>query len=78
MLTLIGGGVFGNPIPLIWEAIRWAVAEIAPLVSRDLDVIVNGRNLGGGVSRETILAGAREHGGALLTFDRTGLPTVYR
>lgn len=27
VLTLIGGGVFGNPIPLIWESILWAVSE---------------------------------------------------
>lgn len=40
VLTLIGGGVFGNPIPLIWDVIRWAAAETAPLLSKDLDVIV--------------------------------------
>ena len=76
VLTLIGGGVFGNPIPLIWDAIRWATAETEPLLSRDLDVIVNGRNLGGHVPRETILAGVRERGGALLAFPRTGPPEV--
>jgi hypothetical protein len=76
VLTLIGGGVFGNPIPLIWDAIRWAAAETEPLLSRDLDVIVNGRNLGDHVPRETILAGVRERGGALLAFPRTGLPEV--
>ena len=70
VLTLIGGGVFGNPIPLIWDAIRWAAAETEPLLSRDLDVIVNGRNLGDHVPRETIIAGVRERGGAL-----TRLPT---
>ncbi len=64
MLTLIGGGVFGNPIPLIWDAIRWAAAETEPLLSRDLDVIVNGRNLGDHVPRETIIAGVRKRGGA--------------
>jgi hypothetical protein len=78
VLTLIGGGVFGNPVPLIWDAIRWAIAETEPLLSRDLDVIVNGRNLGGQVSREDILSAARERGGAFLAFARTGLPVVFR
>jgi hypothetical protein len=78
VLTLIGGGVFGNPIPLIWDAIHWAAAETEPLLSRDLDVIVNGRNLGDHIPRETMLAAARERGGALLAFPRTGLPEVLR
>ena len=78
VLTLIGGGVFGNPIPLIWDAIRWAVAETEPLLSRDLDVLVNGRNLGAQVLRETILASVRERGGAFLVFPRQGLPQVQR
>jgi hypothetical protein len=78
VLTLIGGGVFGNPIPLIWDAIRWAAAEVEALLSGDLDVVVNGRNLGGQVPREAILSAVRERGGALLTFARTGLPEVFR
>jgi hypothetical protein len=78
VLTLIGGGVFGNPVPLIWDAIRWAAAETEPLLSRDLDVIVNGRNLGDHVPRETILAEVRERGGALLVFPHRGLPEVLR
>ena len=78
VLTLIGGGVFGNPVPLIWDAICWAAAETEPLLSRDLDVIVNGRNLGDHVPRETIQAGVRERGGALLAFPRSGLPEVLR
>jgi|GEM_PF-5757502 len=34
VLTLIGGGVFGNPIELIWESILWAMEEatrVAPV-----------------------------------------------
>src|SRR5262249_24955856 len=77
-LTLIGGGGFGNPGPLIWGAIRWAAAGAEPLLSSDLEVIVNGRNLGGHVPRESILAAVRERGGALLAFARTGLPVVFR
>jgi hypothetical protein len=78
VLTLIGGGVFGNPIPLIWDAIQWAVTETEPLLSGDLDVIVNGRNLGREVSQDAILAAVRQRGGALLAFARTGLPAVFR
>ncbi len=78
VLTLIGGGVFGNSVPLIWDAIRWAASEVEPLLSSDLDVVVNGRNLGGQVSRESILAAVRDCGGALLAFARTGLPVVFR
>jgi hypothetical protein len=78
VLTLIGGGVFGNPVPLIWEAILWAATQAEPLLSSDLDVIVNGRNLGSHVSRESIVAAVRERGGALLAFARTGLPVVFR
>jgi hypothetical protein len=78
VLTLIGGGVFGNPVPLIWEAIQWAAAETEPLLSNDLDVIVNGRNLGASVSQDAILSAVRERDGALLGFERTGLPVVFR
>jgi hypothetical protein len=78
VLTLVGGGVFGNPVPLIWEAILWAADEAGPLLSGDLEVVVNGRNLGGIVQRETILTVVRERGGAMLAFSRTGLPTVFR
>ena len=74
VLTLIGGGVFGNPIPLIWDAILWAAAETEPLLSCDLDVIVNGRNLGEHLPRETITTGVRERGGALFAFPRPACP----
>jgi hypothetical protein len=77
VLTLIGGGVFGNPVSLIWQAIRWAVAEVAPLASGELDVVVNGRNLGDHLPRERILEGVRERGGAVLAFGRTALPEVF-
>jgi hypothetical protein len=68
VLTLIGGGVFGNPIPVIWEAILWAITEVEPLLFSDLDVIVNGRNLGTQVARETLLHAAQERNGAFLEF----------
>ncbi len=40
VLTLIGGGVFGNPLQLIWEAIFWAADE-ARSRGAQLDVLVN-------------------------------------
>ncbi len=52
VLTLIGGGVFGNPLPLIWRSILWAASECErdndtrsgmALPERDLDVFVNAR-----------------------------------
>lgn len=44
VLTLIGGGVFGNPHPEIWDAILWAAAQIAPDVVGSLDVVINARD----------------------------------
>jgi hypothetical protein len=43
VLTMIGGGVFGNPRAEIWEAIRWAISQAEPLVRGTLDVVVNTR-----------------------------------
>jgi hypothetical protein len=77
VLTLIGGGVFGNPIPLIWEAILWALAEAERVAPRDLDVFVNGRrDLIGApprrVGRVEVLAAVRGRGGAIVEFDGQG------
>ena len=76
VLTLIGGGVFGNPIPVIWEAIRWALTEVEPYLHRDLLVAVNGRNLGESVPATDLLAVARARGGALVRFERGGDVTI--
>lgn len=35
ILTLIGGGVFGNPLTLIWDSILWACRQVAPTLQRD-------------------------------------------
>jgi len=43
LLTLIGGGVFGNPMSDIWDAIYWAADQTAPLLAKDLAVVVNSR-----------------------------------
>jgi hypothetical protein len=42
VLTMIGGGVFGNPHHAIWDAIFWALEQVAPFAG-GLDVIVNSR-----------------------------------
>jgi hypothetical protein len=77
VLTLIGGGVFCNPIPLIWNAIQWALGEIESLPVHALDVVVNGRNLGDQIDHETILKDVRARGGVLLACSPGGA-RVYR
>jgi hypothetical protein len=78
VLTLIGGGVFGNPIAVIWEAIVWAIAQAEPLLSGDLDVLVNGRDLSHRLPRERVLAPVRASGGAMIVFDRANEATIVR
>jgi dihydroorotase len=69
-LTLIGGGVFGNPVALIWESILWAVDTVRPLLHRDLVVVVNGRNLGQHIPAVVLREQSAIRGGRLVTFDR--------
>jgi hypothetical protein len=82
VLTLIGGGVFRNPISLIWEAILWAIDEVRPLLSESVDVVLNGYNLSyllgsRGWTLEDLLPDVKAHGGAILQFDAQGLATIY-
>lgn len=42
VLTLIGGGAFGNPSRAIWDAIHWAIEEVSQYTA-GLDVLVNTR-----------------------------------
>lgn len=65
VLTLIGGGVFGNPPGLIWSSIVWAVDELERL-GIGLDVIVNGRNLGVHVPMGTLVRDAEARGGVVV------------
>jgi hypothetical protein len=62
-LTLIGGGVFGNPIPLIWDAILWAFDQIEPALHRDLTVVVNGRTLDREIPPDELRGAARARSG---------------
>jgi hypothetical protein len=73
VLTLVGGGVFGNPVPLIWESMLWAVDTVRPLLHRDLLVVVNGYSLGQHVPAAALGEAAAARGGALVVFDRTSV-----
>jgi hypothetical protein len=70
VMTLVGGGVFGNPVPVIWASILWALTEVRPLLHRDLSVVVNGHSLGRHVSPRALEEAAATRGGALVVFDR--------
>jgi hypothetical protein len=83
LLTLIGGGVFGNPVAVIWDAIVWAFDEVRPLLTGPFDVVLNGYNLSAllersGASLDPILADVRARGGAVLRFNHSGLVEVRR
>lgn len=72
VLTMIGGGVFGNPIVEIWAAIRWALAEADAYLDGEMNVIVN--------TREELDADARAEvrarGGVVVEFANTGVTIV--
>lgn len=68
VLTAIGGGVFANPHPLIWEALLWALEQAAPLLPAPLDVVFNGRDFA--VPRERLAADAARWGGSVVTLER--------
>lgn len=79
LLTLIGGGAFQNPIDLIWDSINWALDEVQPFLCGDLEVIVNGRNLSDLISLDkVILPATSSRGGAVISFDTSGLAAIYR
>jgi hypothetical protein len=69
VLTLVGGGVFGNPVPMIWEAMLWAMDAVRPLLHRGLIVVVNGYNLGRHVPAHELHESAEARGGTLLVFE---------
>lgn len=73
LLTLIGGGVFGNPVPVVWASILRAVDAVRPLLHRDLVVAVNGFSLGQQVAHAELAEEAATRGGALVVFGRDGV-----
>lgn len=83
VLTLIGGGVFRNPIALIWEAILWALDEVSPLLAEPVDVVLNGYNLSRllgqqGLALADLLPDVQARGGAILQFNDLGLDAIHR
>jgi hypothetical protein len=78
VLTLIGGGVFGNPLDLIWDSITWAIEEVAPLVTRDLAVVINGRGLGQQLDRRTLCQATGQRGGIVLEWPHGGDARIHR
>jgi hypothetical protein len=77
VLTLIGGGVFGNPVELIWDSLLWALDEVDRYSPCPLDVVVNGRNLGSHVDRDALAAAVRARRGVLVAFQPGGETTVH-
>ncbi|MBK8255266.1 MAG: hypothetical protein IPK82_21725 [Polyangiaceae bacterium] len=70
VLTLIGGGVFGNPIEVIWEAIEFALATVEPLLAVNMDVFVNGRDLSKRLDQKTMMSPVGKYGGLMVVFDK--------
>lgn len=66
VVTCIGGGVFGNPHPLILECIAWAVDEVQRLGVAPLRVVVNTRTLDIAVDRNALAATCEQRGGKWL------------
>jgi hypothetical protein len=68
VLTLIGGGVFGNAHPMIAEAIAWALEKTDRLLAAPLDVLVNARLIDA-TALELVLRTSAARGGACLQID---------
>lgn len=66
ILTLIGGGVFGNGHGVIWSAISAAAEVVAPRLTQDLEVIVNARGIVGDVLETRVKPDVRARGGIVL------------
>ncbi len=73
VLTLIGGGVFGNPAPVIWDSIVWACREVQSRIQNDLTVVVNGRDLSRSMSLSQPATDVQEFGGEIVRFGANGV-----
>jgi hypothetical protein len=62
VLTMIGGGVFGNPHRLIFDSILWALDQI----SAPIDVVLNGREVHESLGVEVLVAAAVARGGVVV------------
>jgi hypothetical protein len=65
VLTMIGGGVFGNPHKLICECALWAVQEVERMGRGELEVVLNARDLSRGVDRTWLRGECEQRGGVL-------------
>lgn len=66
VLTMIGGGVFGNPHPLIWDSILWAAAQTDALLGAPLHVVLNGREVNQTLDPAEIREATRDRGGVFV------------
>ncbi|KAI6372555.1 hypothetical protein MCOR25_003714 [Pyricularia grisea] len=81
VLTLIGGGVFANDLAVIWTAITEALEHVEPLLSGDMDVFVNVRDLRDltrALHVDEPLRTVRRWGGAVIRFEQHGQVLVER
>ncbi|WP_394848607.1 hypothetical protein LZC95_14255 [Pendulispora brunnea] len=69
VLTLIGGGVFANPLRDIWSAIHWALSEADQYADGVVDIIVNTRGKLEAQDRDAI----RQREGAVLSLGSDGV-----
>ncbi|MBF2055238.1 MAG: hypothetical protein IGS03_17455 [Candidatus Sericytochromatia bacterium] len=65
VLTPIGGGVFGNPHPLIWKSLLWALDQAQAYVppNKSLTVVLNARDFGQGLAEATFETATAQHQG---------------
>ena len=70
VLTLIGGGVFANPLRTIWEAILWAADQVTHLLHDDLSIVLNGRDLSRHLPLPELVDAARARAGGVLQLQR--------
>lgn len=70
VLTLIGGGVFANPAPLIWDAIFWSLDELARVLPSSLEVVVNARTAIERTRLDEVRRRVEVSGGAFIDVER--------
>jgi hypothetical protein len=67
VLTLIGGGAFGNSPRSIWDAIVWAADRANACAPSDLIVVVNARGMNPGIPSGDLAEMVRARRGAVVT-----------
>jgi hypothetical protein len=72
VLTLIGGGAFGNPLRSIWDAIVWAIDRANGLAPSDLTVVLNARDMASDVPRDEVADAVRARDGAIVIASSEG------